>query len=352
MKSSPVAEAKAHIGRRLDDYLITEFIDAGQFGLVFKGVDINTHKPVALKILSYRADRDAEDEFFNEDQILSRLWECDNVVRRIASGTCDVEMMHLATGALVSQAVPYIVFELAEGCLGELLVERNRLEWSEKLRLYQGIVHGVHEMHLRRIVHRDIKASNCLLFVRGQMTIAKTGDLGRARDLAVLSTHSPTDYIMGRGDLRFAPPEMLWLQGTNDAHGLKLADTYALGSLLFEIATGHGITAIALGSGPNRVYQMLKMKPEKRRVHFEAQVAAMRSRFASAIDMFRSELPPSIASQAAALVGQLCDPLPERRLPKGWDPVRQDTQGLSWLLQRIKVLRHLLAKSESAQVTA
>ena len=52
------------------------------------------------------------------------------------------------------------------------------------------------------------------------------------------------DVVSGRGDHSYAPSEFPWnLADRDDPTALRRADIYLLGSVLFEIATGLGITA-------------------------------------------------------------------------------------------------------------
>src|SRR3546814_12706888 len=99
-------------------------------------------------------------------------------------------------------------------------------------------------MHSRRIVHRDLKSSNALLFnVDSRKPAVKISDLGRSCLTTEPPRFSTQQYVAGRGDLSFAPPELLWLQGDNDPGHYRQADLYLVGSVLFELATAQGITA-------------------------------------------------------------------------------------------------------------
>ena len=76
---------------------------------------------------------------------------------------------------------------------------------------------------------------------------AKITDLGRGRNTRE-APRFPGQYEPPRGMLSFAPPELLWLQGSEATISALQTDLYLLGSLLFEIATGQGITAFVLGN--------------------------------------------------------------------------------------------------------
>lgn len=72
-------------------------------------------------------------------------------------------------------------------------------------------------------------------------------DLGRAKDFPEAPTLPRHEYLFGRGDPAHAAPEFLHLQGRAAGRNFCLADLYGLGSILTELATGHWMTALALG---------------------------------------------------------------------------------------------------------
>ena len=133
---------------------------------------------------------------------------------------------------------------------------------------------------------------------------------------------------MGRGDFRFAPPECLFAQAGADRKGCKRADLYGLGSLLFELVTGQGITSLALGFGPALVRQALNHALAGRGI----DLSSLRGKYADAYLLFEQEVPKGIRAPATALIKQLCDPVPDERIPKsrfGYRPVAEND--LEWL---------------------
>jgi serine/threonine protein kinase len=341
-------EAGLYLGQTLQDYRVDAYLAEGGFGLVFAGTELATSRSVALKVLSQTAPPEQQLEFATEADLLYHLKKSSGVVDYIAHGAEPVIVTVPGTGAQVPLMARFIVLELATGCLEELLINRHHLAWSERLQLFRGAVLGVHQMHLAGMVHRDLKASNCLLFVEGQSrTTCKVSDLGRSRDLSRPPRFTAAEYLHGRGDLRFAPPELLWLQGKDDPQKWRCADLYGLGSILFEVATGQGITGVALGSGPARVGALLRMTPAERAADFAGRREELRGRYEIAIEIFRAELPPVLRQPATALLRQLCDPDPADRLPRIAPGRRRSPGGgLEWLLNRVSILSKTLYKAE------
>lgn len=299
-------------GATFDGYKLKDFIAHGNFGLVYEGEGPNG--AVAIKCLIPNAEASVQLEFENEGLLLSRLASSSNVVNFVESGQRNVPVRTEA-GVPLPIPVKYHVLELASAGLEELLIEsqvRENLLWSERFTLWRGIVRGVHQMHLKHVVHRDLKASNCLIFVGGgkrRGSDCKVADLGRAKYLSIGPSYDPIDYVQGMGDLRFAPPEYLWAAGTwtPDAH--KSADLYGLGSALFEIATGVGLTSFAMGTRETVMKEVLT----DRRAGIGYDSKALRPRFNLAFEVFGETLPAPVRTRAVKLMAALCDPDPESR---------------------------------------
>ncbi|HTR89421.1 MAG TPA: protein kinase family protein, partial [Solirubrobacteraceae bacterium] len=225
-------------------YRPTRHLASGAFSGAFLARDAHTGLPVAAKILklSQAGRLEARQEFRGEVELLERLTACDRVIDLLDSGEHVVHLSHALSGGSIPVATEYSVLELAAGSLADLILYGTDFGWPDRLRLYRDVVKGVHQMHLKRIVHRDVKAENGLVTERPPA--AKIADLGRAHDTTQPPRFAVEAYLLGRGDTRFAPFEFLWLQGTQDPDEQALADLYLLGSLLFEITTGVALTAL------------------------------------------------------------------------------------------------------------
>ncbi len=329
------------LNRDIGRYRPTDFIREGGFGLVFEAKDIKTGEAVALKLLKPGVAGPAVAEFENEGRILQRLRNASGVVDHFETATATIDVLIAGTGSsTVPLPVHYHAMELASGCLEEIVVDGARLarlDWSERLRLWRGLVLGVHQMHLKGLAHRDLKSGNALLMVRRREadTTCKLADFGRSRDLSKPASVPPDHYLPGRGDFRFAPPEFLWWQGEDSPASHKRADLYGLGSLLYELATGIGITQAALGYGPD----IVKDAQAKFLAGQTLDLSALRPRYEPVLDLFGDEIPAVIRTESTALLRQLCDPQPNLRLPRSGPGRRTPaSEGLEWLLRRTDIL--------------
>lgn len=322
-------------GQQFDQFLIGDYRASGQFSLVFEAQDTNTGEEVAIKVLTQAQDPGALFEFQREAELLANLGKSTNVVSMIKSDVSSVDVQ-TPQGITIPWPFHYHALDLATGVLEEIALERKKVTLRERLQLWRSVVRGVHQMHHRQIVHRDLKSSNCLVFPNCEIKErAKVSDLGRGADTKLPHHFAPQDYLTGRGDFRFAPPECLFAQANSDRKECKNADIYGLGSLLFELVTGQGITSLALGYGPHIVRQALNEAASGRTI----DLSSLRSKYADAFGLFEHELPSVIRDPASALLRQLCDPVPDMRLPKarfGSRPVPADD--LEWLLKRADIL--------------
>jgi serine/threonine protein kinase len=169
------AEQAIYIGATLGNrYLVEAHLGDGNFSGVFAATDQQTGRKVAVKILSLRSTHSAEAllEFDGEKALLKLLAGCTHVVELLDDGTHQLELVAPPSENAVTIDVPYLVLELADASLSELLLERDRLPWQARLKLLRDLVKGVHQMHLGKVV-------NGLVFSAPQG--AKIADLGRSK---------------------------------------------------------------------------------------------------------------------------------------------------------------------------
>lgn len=327
-------------GSIVDEYEIVDFLGGGGFGRVFEVVRTTDQSRWALKVLVPSQDPDAGLEFEREVELLGHLDGASNVVDAVGGRRTLSVPLQGPGGVLVTVDLNCVVLELAECAIDELICAPDDLSLQEKLRLWRAVVLGVHQMHTKLTVHRDLKSANCLVFMgrERERDGVKVSDLGRSRKLNEAAIHSVDEYLRGRGDLMFAPPEFIWWQGEDSEAAHRCADLYGLGSLLFELVVGAGFTATAI-----RPTAALMIKN-----HSDAQagirtdLSALAGQFEPAFKSFESALPSSIASELTSLLRVLCDPEPNRRLgalrARGGSH-RLPPRSLEWLLRRADIVQ-------------
>ncbi|TFB63514.1 hypothetical protein E3N86_04895 [Cryobacterium sp. Hz7] len=322
-------------GQRLGGYELEVCLGAGFFGLVFEAQNLATSARFAVKVLLPSSDPGAIVDFENEAILLQKLNGCDGVITYVDGGQESIDMV--AHGVTVPMPIRFHVLAVASGSVDELILDpvaRSELDWTERIRIFRGAVKGVHQMHLAGVAHRDLKSSNCLLMVSGGTTRLRLGDLGRAKDLRSPPTMLTDDYLRGRGDLRFAAPEFLWLQGGDSASDFMAADYYGLGSLLVELATGQPLTSLALGN----VFAVLRQAKLDFQRGQTGDLTTLNLQYRRVIAEVLDVMPKSIQNDARVLLASLCDPLPTERLVHS--PYNRDRhlEPLEWVLRRADIM--------------
>ncbi|XP_060196273.1 cysteine-rich receptor-like protein kinase 2 [Lycium barbarum] len=189
----------------------------GGFGTVYKGV-LADGREIAVKRLFFNNKHRAA-EFYNEVNIISSV-EHKNLIRLLGCSCSGPESL-LIYEFLPNQSLDRFIFDPVKG---------KTLNWEKRFEIIIGTAEGLvylHENTKRRIIHRDIKASNILLDSRLR---AKIADFGLARSFQEDNSHISTVIA---GTLGYMAPEYL-------AHGqlTEKADVYSFGVLLLEIVTG------------------------------------------------------------------------------------------------------------------
>ena len=220
-------------GLRLGPYEITGAVGKGGMGEVYRARDTRLERDVAIKVLP--------PALVNDPQFRARF-------EREAKSVSALNHPHICTlhdvGEQVvgSESVHYLVMEMIEGESLADRIERGPLSLEEVLRWGAQIASGLDAAHRRGIVHRDLKPGNVMITKAGAKLVdfglAKTGGSGAISGMSSLDTMEAkerpiTEQGTVMGTFQYMSPEQL--------EGLPAdarADIFALGALLYEMATG------------------------------------------------------------------------------------------------------------------
>jgi serine/threonine-protein kinase len=217
----PQPQALWLVGER---YFVGKVVGRGGYGMVCRGVDRKTGRPVALKMLSPEAGRDPDvvERMLREQQALVAL-----------SGTCAVTAIDLCR---LESGAPCLVMEWLEGqdleqqlSAWEAAGQRGSLELL--LSLITPLADTLERAHGIGIVHRDIKPANIFL-TAGAEPSARLLDFGLAR---IKSAAPLTAVGMVMGSPSYIAPET-WRGKSAEIDGR--ADLYSLGVIVFRWLTG------------------------------------------------------------------------------------------------------------------
>lgn len=195
--------------------------DRGGMGMVFKALDLETQREVALKVLPIgMLSERASARFLRECQTLSALSH-PNIVSYVAHGE-------------VTPGQPYLAMEWLEGESLAHRLARQPLTLEETLTLLHPVAQALSAAHARGIVHRDLKPSN--IFLRdGKLDAATLIDFGIAHGVLGRAAYRLTNpgALLGSPDY-LSPEQARGLQDISPS-----ADIFSLGCVVYQCLAGH-----------------------------------------------------------------------------------------------------------------
>lgn len=212
---------------KLDQYEIIESIGRGGMGIVFKALDPDLHRIVAIKVMAPQlaAVPSARGRFLRE-----------------ARATAKVCHEHVITiHAVLPKRLPYLVMQFVSGeSLQDRLEKRGALQLEEILRIGMQIAQGLAAAHAQGLVHRDIKPANILL--ENGVERVKITDFGLAR--------AASDARLTQSGVIVGTPQYMAPEQASGDEVDHRADLFSLGSVLYFMCTGrspfHGVSNMAV----------------------------------------------------------------------------------------------------------
>lgn len=207
-------------------YEITRQIGQGGMGAVYEATHKLIGKRVAVKVLL--------DKYAERDQIVARLEQ----EARLASSIGHEHIIDITDFGQTNDGRTFVVMEYLEGeSLAELLEREGTLPEQRILRIAHQIASALSAAHAKGILHRDVKPENVFIIKRKSTSeFVKVVDFGISKSLKVEGGDSPrlTQTGMVLGTPLYMSPE----QARGDDELDERIDVYALGVIMYELATG------------------------------------------------------------------------------------------------------------------
>src|SRR5256885_1367676 len=203
-------------GTEISNYRILEKLGEGGMGVVYKAVDVNLDRTVAIKALNTQ---------------LTGNPELEQRFRAEARAQANLNHTNLATlyALVIENGKPWMVMEYIEGETFDHMVQRRGpIPALEAIPLFRQALLGIGYAHRMGIVHRDIKPSNMML---NQQGIVKVMDFGIAK---VLGARGMTKTGTQMGTAFYMSPEQVVNKGVDIR-----SDVYSLGVTLYEMLTAN-----------------------------------------------------------------------------------------------------------------
>jgi serine/threonine-protein kinase len=199
--------------RQIGKYTIVEQVGEGGCGIVYKGIDPELERTVAIKTLSSR-ELNFRNRFKREAKLIARL-DHERIVRVYDAG--------------IEEEEPYLVQEFLSGEDLKLKIARgDDLPLSTKVQILRECADGLGHAHDKGIVHRDVKPGNIRILDNGHVKIM---DFGIAKQLED-ATHQLTQVGFTVGTAAYLSPEQI--DGTEVD---RRSDVFAFGVVAYELLT-------------------------------------------------------------------------------------------------------------------
>ncbi len=253
------------IGAVISDCKVLEKLGEGGFGAVYKAMDQNLARPVALKVMlqSLTSSQEFVQKFIREAITAAQL-NHPNIVAIHKVGRDEKRGIH------------YLIMELLDGkTLEHIVQDKGTLKPEDAVPIILQAAEALAAAHDKKIVHRDIKPENIMVDKRG---VVKIMDFGLAK---VVQPDMKSTKVMGTP--HYMSPEQFegkMVDGRTDIYSLGVTFYYVLSrarpyegtntvQIIYAILTSdpRSLLESSPGTPPELwtiIQKMIAKKPEER----------------------------------------------------------------------------------------
>lgn len=203
-------------------YRIVSRLGVGGMGVVYKAIDVQLNRPVAVKAL--------EDRRLFLPGGTGRLRE-----EALAAASLDHPYICKVYEFVEAGREAFIVMEFVEGETLASMLKRGPLPLGQVLQIGREIAEGLGEAHTRGLVHRDVKPSNVMVTASGHVKLL---DFGVAVEDVSSTPADQTRSVTPNLTAHAGTPQYMAPEQAAGHPVTARADLFSLGVVLYESLTG------------------------------------------------------------------------------------------------------------------